>query len=87
MVEEMLAARGICVTYETVRQWAMKFGKRFSNQIRQRSPARGDKWHLDEVVISIAENPTGFGAPSTRMASFSTSWSSVEEIAALRSGS
>ena len=50
MVEEMLAARGICVTYETVRQWAMKFGKGFSNQIRQRSPARGDKWHLDEGV-------------------------------------
>jgi putative transposase len=57
MVEEMLAARGICVTYETMRQWAMKFGKGFSNQIRQRSPARGDKWHLDEVVISIAGEP------------------------------
>jgi putative transposase len=57
MVEEMLAARGICVTYETVRQWAMKFGKEFSNQIRQRAPARGDKWHLDEVVISIAGEP------------------------------
>ena len=37
MVEEMLAARGICVTYETVRQWAMKFGKGFSNQIRQQA--------------------------------------------------
>src|ERR1700720_4171993 len=57
MVEEMLAARGICVTYETVRQWAMKSGKGFSNQTRQRSPARGDKWHLDEVVISIAGEP------------------------------
>ena len=32
MVEEMLAARGICVTYETVRQWGKKFGKAFSNQ-------------------------------------------------------
>src|SRR5260370_7066256 len=57
MVEERVGARGICVTYETVRQWAMKFGKGFSNQIRQRSPARGDKWHLDEVVISIAGEP------------------------------
>ena len=54
MVEEMLAARGICVTYETVRQWGKKFGKAFSDQIRQRAPARGDKWHMDEVVISIA---------------------------------
>ncbi|MFK4531883.1 transposase-like protein [Bradyrhizobium ottawaense] len=53
-VEEMLAARGIGVTYETVRQWGRKFGKPFSDRIRQRAPARGDKWHLDEVVISIA---------------------------------
>ncbi|MHC2635137.1 putative transposase [Bradyrhizobium liaoningense] len=54
MVEEMLAARGIGVTYETARQWGRKFGKAFSDRIRQRAPARGDKWHLDEVVISIA---------------------------------
>jgi transposase-like protein len=54
MVEEMLAAREICVTYETVRQWGKKFGRAFSDQIRQRAPARGDKWHMDEVVVSIA---------------------------------
>jgi putative transposase len=54
MVEEMLAARGIVVSHETVRQWAMKFGQTFANQIRRRLPAPGDKWHLDEVVISIA---------------------------------
>ena len=49
MVEEMLATRGICVTYETVRQWGKKFGKAFADQIRQRAPARGDKWHMDGV--------------------------------------
>jgi putative transposase len=54
MVEEMLAARGIEVSHETVRQWALKFGQSFANQIRRRVPAAGDKWHLDEVVISIA---------------------------------
>jgi putative transposase len=54
MVEEMLAARGIEVSHETVRQWALKFGQSFANQIRRRLPASGDKWHLDEVVISIA---------------------------------
>jgi putative transposase len=53
MVEEMLAARGIVVSHETVRQWAMKFGQGFANQIR-RLPAPGDKWQLDEVVISIS---------------------------------
>src|SRR5829696_3069104 len=54
MVEEMLAARGIEVSHETVRQWALKFGQSFAKQIRRRLPAPGDKWHLDEVVISIA---------------------------------
>src|SRR5467141_2049267 len=54
MVEEMLAARGISVTHETIRQWSLKFGREFANRIRQRAPRRGDKWHLDEVVISVA---------------------------------
>src|SRR6201997_4610339 len=54
MVEEILAARGISVTYETIRQWGLKFGQEFANRIRRRAPRRGDKWHLDEVVISIA---------------------------------
>jgi putative transposase len=54
MVEEMLAARGIEVSHETVRQWALKFGQGYANHIRRRLPAPGDKWHLDEVVISIA---------------------------------
>jgi putative transposase len=41
------------VSHETVRQWALKFGQDFANQIRRHLPAPGDKWHLDEVVISI----------------------------------
>jgi putative transposase len=53
MVEDMLAMRGIIVSYETVRRWAEKFGREYSNRIRRRAPARGDKWHLDEVVITI----------------------------------
>ena len=53
-VEEMLAARGIDVSHETVRQWALKFGQTFANEIRRRLPRAGDKWHLDEVQIRIA---------------------------------
>ena len=53
MVEEMLAARGINVSHETVRQWARKFGQAFANQIRRRLPRPGDKWHLDEVCLMI----------------------------------
>jgi DDE domain len=54
MVEELLAARGIIVSHETVRQWALKFGQHFANQIRRRLPRGGDKWHLNEVVLKIA---------------------------------
>ena len=54
MVEEMLAARGIDVSHETVRQWARKFGQSFANQIRRKLPDPGDKWHLDEVCLMIA---------------------------------
>jgi len=43
MVQELVAARGIIVSSETVRQWARKFGQRFANQIRRRLPRVGDK--------------------------------------------
>jgi putative transposase len=43
MVEEMLAARGIAASHETVRQWALKFGQTIANQIRRRLPQAGDK--------------------------------------------
>src|SRR5262245_32579440 len=53
MVEEMLAARGIELTYETVRSWATKFGRAIAKRSRSAAPGRGDKWHLDEVVVTI----------------------------------
>ena len=53
MVEEMLAARGIEVSHETIRRWAEKFGREYANRIRRRAPRPGDRWHLDEVAITI----------------------------------
>jgi putative transposase len=52
-IEELLAARGILVTYETIRQWCLKFGQPFANEVRRRLPRPGDKWHLDEVYLKI----------------------------------
>ncbi len=52
-VEELLAERGVVVTYETVRQWCRKFGQTYANALRRRRPRPGDKWHLDEVFITI----------------------------------
>ena len=54
MVDKVLAARGIFVSYETMHQWALKFGQGFANPIGRRLPVAGDKWHLDEVVLTIA---------------------------------
>jgi putative transposase len=53
MVEEMLAARGIELTYETVRCWAVKFGLTIAKRVRSTALKRGDKWHLDELVVTI----------------------------------
>ena len=46
MVEDLLAARGIIVSHETVRCWAEKFGRIYANKLRRRAPRFGDKWHL-----------------------------------------
>ena len=54
MVDELLAARGIRVGHETVRQWALKFGQSFANQIHRGLPRAGGKWHMDEVVITTS---------------------------------
>jgi putative transposase len=54
MADELLAARGIVVSHEFVRQWGLKFDQGFANQVRRRLPVAGEKWHLDEVVLTIA---------------------------------
>jgi len=46
-------ARGVVISYETIRGWCRKFGQAFANQLRCRRPRLGDKWHLDEVFIKI----------------------------------
>ena len=52
-VEELLASRGVIVSYEAIRQWTLKFGQTYANTLRRQQPKRGDKWHLDEVVLTI----------------------------------
>ena len=53
-VEELLAERGVIVSYETVRQWGLKFGQAFAQKLRHRRGRPGDTWHLDEVFIRIS---------------------------------
>ena len=48
-VETILAARGIVVPYESIRDWGLRFGQMFANTLKRRRPRPGDKWHLDGV--------------------------------------
>jgi hypothetical protein len=52
-VEELMAECGVLLTYEAVRYWCRKFGQTYANQLRRRCPSPGDKWHLDEVFLTI----------------------------------
>ena len=49
-VEELLAQRGLDVSYETIRCWTIKFGPQIARRLRRRRPAPSPRWHLDESV-------------------------------------
>jgi putative transposase len=53
-VEELLAERGLDVSYETVRSWVVKFGPIIARRLRRCRPRPSDRWHLDEMVVRIA---------------------------------
>jgi putative transposase len=52
-VEALLFVRGVSVSYEAIRKWCRKVGQPYANQLRHRRPRPGDKWHLDEVFLTI----------------------------------
>jgi putative transposase len=52
-VEELLAKRGVIVSYETIRQWSRKFGAEYARKLKRREGRLGDTWHLDELFVMI----------------------------------
>ncbi len=52
-VEDLLAERGIMVTYETIRLWCLKFGPKYARTLKRRQGRLGDTWHLDELFLTI----------------------------------
>jgi putative transposase len=52
-VEELLAKRGIIVSYETIRQWCRKFGPEYARKLRRRKGRLGDIWYLGEVFVKV----------------------------------
>jgi putative transposase len=52
-VEDLLAERGINVSYETIRRWVLKFGTVYAHKLNKTRPRPSGRWHLDEVFITI----------------------------------
>ena len=53
-MEELLAERGLDISYESVRSWVLKFGAPIARALRRCRPRPSDRWHLDEMLIRIA---------------------------------
>ena len=49
-VEDLLAERGVTVSYETIRVWCAHFGPKFASRLRKRQRTGGDHWYLDEML-------------------------------------
>src|SRR3712207_5397553 len=56
-VEDLLAERGLDISYETVRRWVLKFGPAIARRLRRRRPRPSPRWHLDEMAVRIAGGP------------------------------
>src|ERR1700752_2936388 len=53
-VEELLADRGLDISYKTVRRWVLKFGPAIARRLRRGRPRPSDRWHREEMVVRIA---------------------------------
>ena len=60
-VEDLLAQRGITVTYETIRKWCRTFGRAYARRLRRRRGQLG-AWHLDELFVTLNGRPQLAGA-------------------------
>jgi putative transposase len=56
-VVDLLAARGVVVSHESVREWINRFGPQIAARIRRDRPTPADQWHLDELAIMIQGEP------------------------------
>src|SRR3954469_25126259 len=85
-VEELLAERGLDISYETVRSWVLKFGPVIARRLRRRRPRPSDRWHLDEMWSGSPASGCISGVRWTTKARSSTCWSSVAATTGRRCG-
>ena len=80
-VEDLLAERGITVSYETVRRWVNHFGPGIAAALRKRRPKPHTTWHLDEVYLKIDGRLVYYGGPSMTREKF---WMSSSRPSGIR---
>src|SRR5207237_10684243 len=79
-VEELLAERGLDISYESVRSWVLKFGPAIARGVRRCRPRPRDRWHLDEMVVRIAgKHMYLWRAPPKQAPTSTASWSPNSE--------
>ena len=83
-VEDLLAERGLAVSYETVRRWVNHFGPMIAADLRKRRQKPHTTWHLDEVYLKIDGRMSTCGGLSTRKARSSMCWSNPSETSTPR---
>lgn len=52
-VELILVARSVVVSYDTIREWGLRFGQQFANALKRHRPRPDDKWHLDGAFVRV----------------------------------
>ena len=72
--EDLLAERGLGVSHETVLRWVLKFGPLFARELRRRRPRPTARWHLDEMVVTIAGRQFWLWRAVDMKAKLSISW-------------
>jgi hypothetical protein len=84
-IEDLLSERGIDVTCETIRRWALKFGSAYAHRLRRLRPRRDCRWHLDKVFVSprptskaVQTPPYGFRVSQQNASVHADPWSSGE---------
>src|SRR6266849_2659248 len=77
-VEDLLAERGLDISYETVRRWVLKFGPAFARRLRHCRPKPSGCWHLDEMVVELPARRCTSGARWITKARCSTSSCSAD---------
>src|SRR5262249_8937336 len=85
-VEELLAVRGLDISYETVRCWVLKFGPVIARRLRRCRPPPSNRWHLEELVVRIAVERMYRGVPSITKARSSRCWFGVGATVGRRCG-